>query len=64
MCSQEIEKYIGERNGRLSKDEIFYILDYSHNPQIDHVVCNNKQYKVWDYDGNYYTFEVKVGDIN
>ena len=57
MSSSEIEQYIRNRNYELSSDEILTIIDTSRNPQIDHIVYENEQYKIWDESGNYFEFK-------
>lgn len=59
MYSYELKQYIDERNGQLTVDEIFFVLNHEVNPQIDHIVANNSHYDIWDYDGNYYSFTKK-----
>jgi len=60
MTSQEIETYIGVRNGELSSDEILRIIDVSRNPSINHIIFENGTYVMWDINGTKFNFKMRT----
>lgn len=56
MTSQEIRNFIDVRNCELNTDEIFKVTDISANTQINHIVYEDDRWKMWDIDGNFFTF--------
>lgn len=56
MTSSEIKSFIKIRKGELGSDEILYIIDIERNPQINHIIYENRKYKMWDCDGNEFNF--------
>lgn len=60
MTSEEVKAYISVRNGELSNDEIKYITDTDRNPTLNHIICENSLWQMWDCDGNYYEFKKRT----
>lgn len=60
MYPSELEKYIGERNGQLNREETKFVTDINIHPQLNHITYNhwNNSYDMWDNEGNHYNFEV------
>lgn len=56
MTSDEIESFINSRYGELSSDEIVLLMDVDKNPQIDHIVFENNEWKMWDNTGREFHF--------
>ena len=59
MYPSEIKKFIEDRNGRLTSEEINLIIDIGRNPQLNHITYNpwDCSYDMWDYDGNHFHFK-------
>ena len=60
MTSSEIKHYIEARNHELCADEILHIVDTSRNEQIDHIIYENGEWKIWDKYGNYFSFRKRL----
>lgn len=56
MTSDEIEAFINSRYGELSSDEILELMDVDKNPQIDHIVFENNEWRMWDNAGREFHF--------
>lgn len=61
MYSWEMEKFIRERNGKLTPDECNQMMNVDTNKQISHMkyFCDNNEYHISTDDGYYFVFEVK-----
>lgn len=54
-----LNNFISERDGILESPETRYAIDIVEHPQLDHITFypDNSVYKMWDSDGNYFTFK-------
>ena len=54
-------EFINSRNGKLTSKEANIAVDVKENPQLNHITYNSysNSYDMWDYEGNYYHFEMK-----
>ncbi len=64
MYPWELQKFIQDRNFYLEGDDLIRATSLQENPQLDHIIYIPKehQYKMWDYEGNYYEFSTVVCD--
>ena len=58
MYPSEMKKFIEDRNGKLTSEEINIIVDTRKNPQLDHISYNpwDSSYDMWDTEGNHFHF--------
>ena len=56
LYSEEITCFINERSGKLTSKEILQVINVNSSPQLDHIICENGHYKMWDNIGTYFTF--------
>lgn len=61
MYPHELMEFINSRNGKLTSKEANIAVDVKENPQLNHITYNSysNSYDMWDYEGNYYHFEMK-----
>lgn len=61
MYSWEIEKFIRERDYKLTPEECNKLMDVNENKQISHMkyFFENNEYHISTDDGYYFVFEVK-----
>ena len=60
MTSDEIEAFINSRYGELSSDEILELMDVDKNPQVDHIVFENNEWRMWDNTGREFYFRKRT----
>lgn len=60
MTSSEMQHYIDVRHGELCDDEIRYVTDVSHHPQINHIIYDNGIWSMWDTNGTHFSFRKRV----
>lgn len=58
MYSWEIKDYIETRKGILTVEEAFRINNIKENPQLDHIISDGLNFKLWDNEGNTFSFRV------
>lgn len=58
MYSHEIDRYMTERNYKLTRDEYKWISSISRSPQISEIKydCFNNNFNIYTKDGYHWTF--------
>lgn len=59
MYPSEMKRFIEDRKGKLTSEEINTIIDIERNPQLNHITYNpwDCSYDMWDREGNHFHFE-------